>query len=310
MTMDCSKYLIDTVPEIVAFVNRYASMPSLDHCVGKGKLIGSLYGKSIMEECIILDETHSDDLTVLSCLLRSYIVLDDYLKDSSVPISQERDIRFALKAIRDQSLEIVRRSDSDPIALWSKYSLVYESTFKYFDPERIYQSIINKCYLAFLPFDLSFVRITDRCNDVRAFMMDYLFCLQLLDDFQDMEEDLCSSNNHNIFLQNLSHLEAEHIIRSRALIIRNLLDCVGRELHCIHKKATGPTTRLSLEHSIRWIADNQEWSGNLPLRQVINGPVRCFRFDASKILKEEYCSSSELIPSFSDLCAENMHTIT
>jgi len=281
--------------------------PGLYHCVGTDKLIGDLYGAAIVEECC-LSKNVEPTLSELSCLLRAYIVIDDFVKDCGIDINRHPVLSLCLERIHDRCNHLVFALAPKAAHLWQTYHDVYERAYREFNQAAIYNSIISKCYLIFLPFDLPQVLCSERCKIVRRAMMDYLFCLQLMDDFQDMEEDIEAPRNHNLFIAGLERDMAQRVISYRPIIIRSLFEYIQYNVELVAKMFIGGTASRSIAHSTEWIAAKRKMLCNLPMMNIFHGDLPNFAFDPFRLLASQSSPFNLQIPELDDIRAESMHT--
>ena len=123
------------------------SFPSLSHCVGTNKLIGDLYGTAIVEECGLRTDDVEPELSELSCLLRAYIVIDDFVKDHRINIQQYASLSWVLGNIKERCIKLISIFTPDASLFWDKCYSVYEEIYERFNTCAIYDSIVHKCYL-------------------------------------------------------------------------------------------------------------------------------------------------------------------
>jgi len=174
--------------------------PSIEHSVGIGKLLGSDYGEALSDAFGISENEFVEQLTLLCSLMRAFIVIDDFARDHGLAATADRVIDSTKEAIVDDIKCRIAALSSNPEALWSKYVAQYEDACAEFPRMSPYSAVGSKCAMVFLPFELDAIRGSPRLSSVRETLADYLFALQLLDDFRDMAEDQEQLVNHNLFL--------------------------------------------------------------------------------------------------------------
>ena len=283
-------------------------LPNLYHCVGTDKLGGAFYGKAIIEECGIQETKTEPGLSELCCLLRAFIVIDDFAKDRGINIQGQPSLGQCLKNIQERCIELISSLAPDAPSLWAKYHQIYERTYCEFDATSLYESVINKCCLMFLPFELNPIAETERCQITHNAMKDYLFALQLMDDFQDMEEDLLAPKNHNLFVVGLEPSSASLVISSRCLIVRPLLAYVERNLVVILGRLNGATATGFIEHSLMWIRKKKRALLDLPNVDIFRGSFSEYTFEWRSLLAVPDSLRGDQVPDLQDIRAENMHT--
>ena len=214
--------------ELLGYLNQQR-IPDLYHCIGTQKIIGEHLGNVICDICDLSNLKIRRDLTVLSTFLRSFIVLDDFLKDHIVEPYIKSYINIWLDRIKDKIINIL--SKFRDIDLWDEYYTIYNSAFFEFDCRSLFQSINKKCYLIFLLFDLKCIRKHKNSIELKFVFMNYLFGLQLLDDFHDIEEDLNAPKNHNLFTIGLSIMNQKIVSQYRPLLFSSLLEYINNNFH-------------------------------------------------------------------------------
>jgi len=285
-------------------------IPTYSHCVGTGKLLGALLGKSIAEECEISEVLVEHNLTHLSCMLRSYIVLDDFLKDSGAKIKNFPGVELWLSNIADRCIELISEFMPDPVNIWSRHIDIYRRAYYSFDFSQPFNSVIQKCNLIFLPFELEPVVSHSRCPRMLESMKNYLFALQLIDDFQDMEEDWQAPKNHNLFIAGLSRELVDVVMKGRSIFARALFTYIEQNMLSIQHNLTGPTVLSAIDHSLFWIREKKEMCQMFPVNDFFTGHFRGYHFNIANLQEAFLITSYAPIPNMEELRAENMHTLT
>jgi hypothetical protein len=291
-------------------INKVA-IPSTYHCVGTDKLIGQYYGRAIFEDIQCNDSKAQTKVSILSAVIRAFIVIDDFIKDNNIQISKDHVLHRWLKNMESYSIEIIGQLSDSPEEVWGNYYLEYENAFFHFDNSNIYSSIIKKCFLIYLPFSLEIIVSNKQSKETYDFMKNYLFALQLLDDFQDMDEDIVAPKNHNIFLSCISTAEIENIIKNKNIIAPYLLFYIKENFQCFQKKIKSKTIIRFINKNIEWL-DSQLVNMELNKKQnLFVGPFNRFSFDnaLAKISKSISNKKNTSINVFNEIKAENMHTI-
>lgn len=289
----------------------FEAIPSIDHCIGRGRLLGEKYAYSLAEAIPSICQQELPSLQNLCLLMRTFIVLDDYVKDSRPPPHICEWLREWLRGIAAAAIVQINDLGENGTTLWSKFKCIYESAYNSYSVIRPFLAIQQKCAFLFLPFDLQMV-YTDRkaCQRFRAQISRYLFALQLLDDFHDMDEDLKSLRNHNLFTCKLEKSRAQLVLRNRTLLARSLLRYIAQNLESSATAVCDSSTfRGHLEGAFKWC--------HTLLKAVPPEMFRCFRGDFRR-----FHFHSEAIPritpdrayGFQFVCdlirAENMHSAT
>ena len=284
-------------------------IPSVSHCVGTGKLLGEGLGKAICEECGIADRRTEQELTSLSCLLRAFIVLDDFAKDHDIDLGNCPEMSKWLEQIRQAGIQRLSRFCDSPQATWSRFEDVYHKAYLDFSCEAIFESVIRKCYLIFLPFSLDPICGTIQSRAMQEGMEAYLFALQAMDDFRDMEEDMLAPKNHNLFLVSVASHHAQDVIARRAALARSLLPYIADNLEQILTSLASETARTYFMHSIDWVWRQQKLLGASDAPVLFTGSLRDFEFSERRGLPSLLRCAAEELPEAADLRAETMHTL-
>ena len=206
--------------------------PTLEHCIGKGKLLGEYYGDALCEIFKIRNSKINNDISELSMLMRSYIVIDDFLKDSNLKNNYNEFYINWLSNIEQKIIFFVSLYHQSPNELWLKYLKIYKDSYLFFDKNNMFKSIINKCNFIFLPFDLNpFINFDT--SKIKEIIEKYLFSLQLIDDFHDMEDDVQAPKNHNLYLAKIPNNFYKYIINCRPFFLKPLLNYIIDNLNYI-----------------------------------------------------------------------------
>lgn len=189
----------------------------VNHCIGRNRLLGEYYG-SLFSELYDLDKIESKIVTQLCINLRSYIVIDDYMTDQNIIWFEDQHYHFFsewLGEIEEHICLIIRALDSNSM-IWRKYKEEYNIGRVKFDARKPHEAVTQKCCFLLLPFEL-FAEKTPRfsADCCQKFIKDYLFALQLLDDWADFDEDLGARNGNNLLHIGLS---GAGIDRARSLL--------------------------------------------------------------------------------------------
>ena len=215
------KILLGLMPSTTGF-SSYNCLPSVEHCIGKQKLLGEYYAEAMSCELGIHDFGFINKLQIIACLLRAYIVLDDYAQDSFLQRDEDDFIRKWSQNVKHECMRLINDVGEDSESLWKEYEHIQQSSYKSFNGDRgLYWSIINKCALIFLPFSFRRLQIV-RAASLRRSFERYLFLLQIMDDFQDIEEDLESKNLHNIFYHLIESNQLEAFLKNRCIVASEL----------------------------------------------------------------------------------------
>ena len=152
--------------------------------------------------------------------------LDDYIRDGELDKDESTKDAVSdwLRSIETELQIILRRQNAE--VLWEVYHRQYEDAYVNFHSYSLYDGVINKCNLAFLIFDLPTVCSNNKRLSLKQLFQDFLFMLQLIDDFHDMEEDKNAPRNHNLHLFGLGVRQQNNMMRNRALVLPSLLKII------------------------------------------------------------------------------------
>jgi hypothetical protein len=286
------------------YLQESSHIPSIYHCVGTNKLIGEFYGRAICNG-MHLKASYQKIISSISCLLRSYIVLDDFIKDYFAEENIKNQIFVWLENIKNRILLILDTVSNKSLFLWNQYLQIYEDAYTKFDQHALYNNIIDKCGLIFLIFEIEEVKKSSVCEKIKKIMKDFLFSLQLLDDFQDMEEDILSPKNHNIYLCQNSPQYHELICKNRHIFHNKLFEYTKSYLS-IHLCEKNPIIHKYILNSVKWLESNK--IGYYP-KQMIDFPknIELFEFRVNNML--DMFDRDNYKYDFSKIRAENIHTI-
>lgn len=205
-------------------------VPSIDHCVGSGKLLGEEYGPAIADACGIRNSLYVEVLTILSSLMRTYIVLDDFMRDSGITPPASNRITKIIDRTGGEIRSLIASLGENSDLLWREYLDRYENACLRFSSLDIFDAVQDKCSFVFLPFEFRALRQSQNVQATKKAVRKYLFALQLLDDFHDVSEDQCNVVNHNLFLLQTNKDEWRFVTANRVLIAPLLLDYIAAQL--------------------------------------------------------------------------------
>lgn len=288
------------------------SIPSIYHCAGTDKLIGQYYGKAIFEDILCDDKQSEENVSLLGVLLRAYIVIDDFIKDNNIIVKKDHTLSKWLENIKNRSIELIEQMSNSPHDIWESYFHKYNDAYYNFDSSEMFNSITRKCFLIYIPFSLNVVTSKSRAAHTYSFMKNYLFALQLLDDFQDMEEDYCAPKNHNIFLSCIEESKIDSVITNKNILAPSLLLYIQYNLKDISKTIKSKTILTFIRKNIKWI-DNQLLKIHSSYKPIkIKGSFSEFNFNdiMHNFLRALPSKGDKVFFRFSEIRAENMHTVT
>lgn len=287
-------------------------IPSMYHCAGTDKLIGQYYGKAIFEDILCDDKQLEEKISLLGVILRAYIVVDDFIKDNNITVKNDHVLQKWLENMQNYSIDLIGQLNDSPRTIWDSYFHEYGNAYYNFDSFDIFNNIIKKCFLIFIPFSLEIISSYRRSEYTYDFMKNYLFALQLLDDFQDMEEDNIAPKNHNIFLSCIDSSQINIVIANKIQVAPSLLFFIKKNLMKYTKTIESKTILTFIKKNIKWIENQLSKFDSDHHRIAIKGDFSEFNF---KNLMPNFLDAIPRIEvnkfmSCSEIRAENMHTVT
>jgi len=302
--------LLRTVPTPLIGSLDKSLVPSISHCTGTGKLLGEFYGKALCEAFRITERRLRKILSDLSVLMRTFIVLDDHIKDRASENSGKEVIERWLSNIKTEAIAAIEKLGDNGEMLWERYFAQYEESYYNYFKRNAYESTLMKCSFLFLPFELSICRDRkSQSTKMKKAVGYYLFSLQLLDDFHDMEEDSFAPNNHNLFTAKLAEKYREKVIKGRSVLIRSLLSFIASNLKIVLNSSSGSKTfDRYVTSGIRWLASIRPLFMSCPNVSIFWGTYYDYCFDDKTVkpLSRELLGAQAIDVSI--IRAEAMHT--
>lgn len=310
MDKKCTAVLLKSLPKDLPIYIRDHGLPSMEHCCGKDKLLGEFYGLAISEACGIIDYGVTRTLTEISILMRAYVVLDDFIKDHK-PVIRTRDlVQELLVKLQDSIVSMVETLGDDGNTIWNNYLAIYENAYADYLSTSPYIATMNKCSFLFLPFDLTVIRQARRSSShLKTGVSNYLFSLQLLDDFHDMEEDLNAPRNQNLFIVKVSSEKRRSVIEGKSALASHLLGYIASHLHQLLRKSTRSNTfDAFVEAGLRWLRYTRSQLPIVTMATPFRFPYESFRFDDPIVSSIEGTLAKAPEITTMMICAEAMHT--
>lgn len=206
------------------------SIPSIDHCIWTARLLWEQFAASI-REIISIDDWLFEKLNDLCLLMRSFIVLDDYLKDDPRANNEASLLTGWIDIIENRCIElIIEFSWANGINLWKEFKEKYLNAIDLNHTDSSFNIVKDKVAFLFLPFRLPFLshKQWEKLSDLFS---QFLFALQLCDDFSDIKEDSIVSHNKNIFLSNLRNpQDIQKIIEKKKYLAESLLAYIRNQM--------------------------------------------------------------------------------
>lgn len=294
--------------------NHFSSLNNIDkitpnHCVGTNKLLGQDYSKIFFENDIQKNNTQFESFHELCILMRSFIVIDDFIKDENYTGIYYDELRNLILDIEKRCIHLII-SLGETVRLWNKYKKIYETTNKKFQQNNLFESVSDKCSFLFLPFEMKIISNNGFSDDFKHFVKYFLFSLQLLDDFKDIEEDITHIKCHNLFLRNLNNGEKEWLLNNKQSLAIPLLLYIYKNIITLKDNLNKSKILIAYyNNSIQWFTNILK--GNLTNNHINifhdHFEDYCFSHkEIKKLINEKYnCSSID----YNMISAENMHSL-
>lgn len=237
--------------------NRIEEFPSLSQCVGTKRLWSYRLGEAFWKDSgKIISKLPLENIAFLS---RSYLVIDDFLKDENIDDRLYEIGSLWLKNIGTIIKREIIKAGGDPDE-FDQQLRICENAFnerKLLIPENAIKNAINKCEIFFNPYKLKSIALKNEVRDKRIeFLENFFTVCQILDDFCDIEEDLNKEQNHNLFMTYLSQNYHNRVLPIRKIIAPSLLKSISdfllKDLTVIVKDSNF-VFRYFFDHSLRWL---------------------------------------------------------
>jgi hypothetical protein len=243
--------------------------------------------------------------------MRTVIVLDDFVRDAGIGLASSQVIRGAERAAALKCQDLIRALGGAG-DLWGRYWERYTNTHELFGSLPAFEAVSGKCSLVFLPFDLPLFRRHPGGSAAKKAISDYLFALQLLDDFADLAEDQRQTVNQNLFLLRVPEERWQELTERRAVFAAPLLAYIIQELSRTDVSGVGGRIRQRFGASIRWLSALARRLDSAPgvcTSSVFPEDFRRFAFVADPVLE---CAliSRDSDRALTHIRAEGMHTAT
>jgi len=287
-------------------------IPNISHCIGEKKLLGENYGNALSEIFDISDNYIISKISDLSILMRSFVVLDDFVRDNLYSYDNKyKTIKENIIVIEKKIISILKTVLPQGESVWRKYLKIYNDTYlNYFSYSPFYATI-NKCNMILIPFEIiSYLKPNKDISKIKKVITYYLFGLQLLDDFKDMDEDITSKNNHNLFVSGLALNNCRLLIRNRSYILLPLLEYIIHNFNYINSIIKQDCMLKNyLIGGIHWLTNKIiKYDINCTNKFKLDGFFE--HYDRNTIFKYVNSTNFNKCSSFSnleDISAENIH---
>lgn len=242
--------------------NKIKIFPSLAQCVGTKRLWSSRLG-----EAFWCDREKKEDVFILekvAYLSRTYLVIDDFIKDESID-DETRDLgKNWLNNISDKIKRNIDCAGGDPEEFTEQLKICISAFNKRNAgiPIDIINNSIEKCEIFFNPYKLYSVPLDDKIRKKRIEFLEGFFSVcQVLDDFCDIAEDLLKENNHNLFMNLISSPDYHRVLEIRRHIAPSLLQSAQDFLVSRFDDTSSDSNAIFRHffcHSIEWIKWKKE----------------------------------------------------
>ncbi|MEJ7623810.1 MAG: hypothetical protein WKF34_07435 [Pyrinomonadaceae bacterium] len=183
-----------------------------------------------LEECLGRSSFDVAHIRELSSLARAWLIIDDYIRDTELNAKARGVVHELLQRIEAEVLTTGPYLEPNFSRFWKRRKLIQENTYRQSDFTDFYSYKINKCSLVFLCLDLPAIRSAKNYSLFSRCLHHYFFALQLIDDFQDMQEDFRSRRNDNLFVARTTHESFRCVSDRRVIILRALVPYIIENL--------------------------------------------------------------------------------
>ena len=209
------------------------NIPSLRQCVGTNRLWGAMLGLALHDD-LGKQSPSLQDLVDIAVMSRTILVLDDFLDDESTTGEPQRYCSIWLDALLEQMVALYSKLGED----FFEFDLMRKRGHLAFMARQdrnaevdLFTSSIEKCLIFFNPYRLSIAKHYIRLYEKRlVFLENMFFACQLLDDFQDLEEDFEKPTNQNLFYYRNSTSDCVIVRSHKAYLARSIIRCVLNNL--------------------------------------------------------------------------------
>lgn len=283
-------------------------IPSLKHCIGVERILGTYMPDILIESLGVRNPKHIEPLIYLVTLLRSYIVLDDFIRDTpSIDSSVRNIITIGVDNIEKECKILITTLGSDS-SIFDDYLKTVEYTYLNFEKIETKEAIINKCLLIFLVFKLPIYTNKHEVAHLEDGLKRLLFSLQLMDDIVDIEEDQVSNINHNIYTSGLSSTEIDKVISSRFFILIHSIKTYESTLNVL-LESKSKTLAAQIKKSLAYIKEKKGRYG-LENKNAISPSIEQWSPNFTLSIRDKFISEIGRTKSFciSDFSAESVHS--
>lgn len=289
------------------FGREYASVvgvPKIQHCIGERRLLGQYFALSIAQSSNVIDLHKFNLLHQLSLLLRSYVVIDDFLRDRITNVLISNNERQLLGNI-SRHIESWCKELDIKVEVFNEALLNVNRSYDNHDYLSDFDLVIGKCSLVFLPGKI--IQQDDVRRRVQAWFEKFLFLLQLADDYCDLEEDQISGVRHNVYTRKLVGADIGKVMNYKSVLGVNLLRYIVEETKKLDENSTSLMQKLFVRFACKWavnILRDIEGVENLPY--IDSGFFRNPSSQSDLLFSAVKCIDS--IPALSKISAESMHS--
>ena len=262
--------------------------PLISQCVGTKRLWGAALGNAFAFDVNSINQQAVYEQ--IAFYSRAYLVIQDYIMDEEISKKKYDMSKKYLETLSNTVAELIesiggdsKEFHSQAQAGWNAFHL-RQNAEAGFD---VLQNAKDKTKVFFNPYGLTSIPLDKQIRKNRMhFLNNFFDVCQILDDYQDMEEDVNKHINHNLFLFSKSKIQQEHIsqnkkrfaahvIKNCAKIIKSISSTTGNNpIFCYYHRHAQDWLAI-MKNDLRKIGlvESQEiiWSDDPPYARQVNG---------------------------------------
>ena len=210
----------------------HSRIPNARQMVGTNRLWGGMLGLAFGYDQN--DAQSAEDFIDIAALSRAILVLDDFLDDEYVMEDTRKLATNWSNSIETYLFDIFDRVGLEQqqfVSLRNRAAQEMSNRRVANYTYSMFQSSIEKCLIFFNPYRLESDLIHHSVLTARLnFLAHFFFACQLLDDFQDLDEDRSKKTNHNVFLCGKSYDEMMKVCDQRMRWLPFLISALRHNL--------------------------------------------------------------------------------
>lgn len=180
-------------------------LPTFEKCSGRGKLLGEWLIPGLLESMDRgMPRATFDDLVLLTTILRTSVVIRDHLDDEWLTPNERECLSEALATLHGDAERRLREIGCGAVTTWRAAQRISRAAFDRFDHIGYAHAVAGKNIIAQVPVRLVALltgATLARRNAASNLVTEYLWALQLVDDWQDRTYDATTRVNHNVFAE-------------------------------------------------------------------------------------------------------------